>query len=58
MYTSTMIPPPRPFTELNNSFTDQSNMFGYMNTEEFAWNKGEDEDKEDDLNEGETGLPS
>src|SRR5271169_5496963 len=28
---------------------DQSNMFGYMNTEEmFVWNKVEDEDKEED----------
>ena len=59
MYTSTMAQPPRPFAELNSSFTDQSNMFGYMNTEEmFAWNKVEDEDKEEDLHEGETGLPS
>jgi hypothetical protein len=54
-----MAQPPRAFAELNSSFTESSNMFGYMNTEEmFPWNKMEDEDKEEDLHEGETGLPS
>ena len=54
-----MAQPPRAFAELNSSFTEPSNMFGYTNTDEmFPWNKVEDEDKEEDLHEGETGLPS
>ena len=45
----------RPFTELNNSYTEPSSMFEFPpNEETFPWNKIEEEDKDN----GDTGLPS